>query len=27
MQVAGWNEVQKGDVIEAYEVVEEAAQL
>jgi translation initiation factor IF-2 len=27
VMVAGWNEVKTGDVIEAYEVVEEAAQL
>jgi translation initiation factor IF-2 len=27
VMVAGWNEIQKGDVIEAYEVIEEAAQL
>jgi len=25
--VAGWNEIKQGDVIEAYEVIEEAAQL
>ncbi|MBP9207591.1 MAG: translation initiation factor IF-2 [Kofleriaceae bacterium] len=27
MQVAGWNEITKGDVIECFEVVEEAAKL
>ena len=27
VMVAGWNEVKQGDVIEAYEVIEEAAQL
>ena len=27
VMVAGWNEVKTGDVIEAYEVIEEAAQL
>ena len=27
VMVAGWNEVKVGDVIEAYEVIEEAAQL
>jgi translation initiation factor IF-2 len=27
VQIAGWNEVKQGDVIEAYEVIEEAAQL
>ena len=27
VMVAGWNEVKTGDIIEAYEVVEEAAQL
>jgi translation initiation factor IF-2 len=27
VQIAGWNEVKSGDVIEAYEVIEEAAQL
>jgi translation initiation factor IF-2 len=27
VMVAGWNEIQVGDVIEAYEVVEEAAKL
>ncbi len=27
VMVAGWNEIKTGDVIEAYEVVEEAAQL
>ena len=27
VMVAGWNEIKSGDVIEAYEVVEEAAQL
>jgi translation initiation factor IF-2 len=27
VMVAGWNEVKSGDIIEAYEVVEEAAQL
>jgi len=25
--VAGWNELKQGDIIEAYEVIEEAAQL
>ena len=27
VMVAGWNEIKTGDVIEAYEVIEEAAQL
>jgi translation initiation factor IF-2 len=27
VMVAGWNEIKQGDVIEAYEVIEEAAQL
>jgi translation initiation factor IF-2 len=27
VMVAGWNEVKSGDIIEAYEVIEEAAQL
>jgi translation initiation factor IF-2 len=27
VMVAGWNELKQGDVIEAYEVIEEAAQL
>ncbi|HSD87276.1 MAG TPA: translation initiation factor IF-2, partial [Kofleriaceae bacterium] len=27
VMVAGWNEIKQGDIIEAYEVVEEAAQL
>jgi len=27
VMVAGWNEVKTGDIIEAYEVIEEAAQL
>ncbi|MEO8704545.1 MAG: translation initiation factor IF-2 [Kofleriaceae bacterium] len=27
VMVAGWNEVKEGDIIEAYEVIEEAAQL
>ena len=27
LQVAGWNEMRPGDVVEAYDVVEEAAQL
>ncbi len=27
VMVAGWNEVKPGDIIEAYEVIEEAAQL
>jgi translation initiation factor IF-2 len=27
VMIAGWNEVKTGDVIEAYEVIEEAAQL
>jgi translation initiation factor IF-2 len=27
VMIAGWNEITKGDVIEAYEVIEEAAQL
>jgi translation initiation factor IF-2 len=27
VMVAGWNEIKVGDVIEAYEVVEEAAKL
>src|SRR5205823_9215710 len=27
VMVAGWNEVKQGDIIEAYEVIEEAAQL
>jgi translation initiation factor IF-2 len=27
VMVAGWNEVKAGDIIEAYEVIEEAAQL
>jgi translation initiation factor IF-2 len=27
IQIAGWNEVKPGDVIEAYEVIEEAAKL
>ena len=27
VMVAGWNEIKKNDVIEAYEVIEEAAQL
>ena len=25
--IAGWNELKQGDVIETYEVIEEAAQL
>jgi translation initiation factor IF-2 len=27
IQIAGWNEVKSGDIIEAYEVIEEAAKL
>jgi translation initiation factor IF-2 len=27
VMVAGWNEIKQNDVIEAYEVIEEAAQL
>jgi translation initiation factor IF-2 len=27
VMVAGWNELKPGDVIETYEVIEEAAQL
>jgi translation initiation factor IF-2 len=27
IMVAGWNEIKTGDIIEAYEVIEEAAQL
>jgi translation initiation factor IF-2 len=27
VMVAGWNEIKQGDIIEAYEVIEEAAQL
>ncbi|MBA3465526.1 MAG: translation initiation factor IF-2 [Deltaproteobacteria bacterium] len=27
VMVAGWNEIKNGDIIEAYEVIEEAAQL
>ena len=27
VMVAGWNELKQGDVIEAYEVIEEAAKL
>ncbi len=27
VMVAGWNEIKVGDLIEAYEVIEEAAKL